>query len=32
MQLVKNRKGGLLAPKQVEFVEALPLSAVGKVD
>ena len=32
MQLVKDRKGGTHAPKQVEFVEALPLTAVGKVD
>jgi fatty-acyl-CoA synthase len=32
MQLVKDRKGAPQAPKQVEFVEALPLTAVGKVD
>ena len=32
MQLVKDRKGGTHAPKQVEFVETLPLTAVGKVD
>jgi len=32
MQLVKDRKGGTHAPKQVVFVEALPLTAVGKVD
>ncbi|HEY2872188.1 MAG TPA: AMP-binding protein [Reyranella sp.] len=32
IQLVKDRKGGTHAPKQVEFVEALPLTAVGKVD
>ena len=32
MQLVKDRKGGPHAPKQVEFVETLPLTAVGKVD
>lgn len=32
MQLVKDRKGGTHAPKQVEFVDALPLTAVGKVD
>ena len=32
MQLVKDRKGGPHAPKQVEFVDALPLTAVGKVD
>jgi fatty-acyl-CoA synthase len=32
MQLVKDRKGGPHAPKQVELVDALPLTAVGKVD
>jgi fatty-acyl-CoA synthase len=32
MQLVKDRKGGTHAPKQVELVDALPLTAVGKVD
>jgi fatty-acyl-CoA synthase len=32
MQLVKDRKGSTHAPKQVEFVDALPLTAVGKVD
>jgi fatty-acyl-CoA synthase len=32
MQLVKDRKGGPHAPKQVEFVDALPLTAVGKID
>lgn len=32
MQMVKDRKGGTHAPKQVEFVDALPLTAVGKVD
>jgi fatty-acyl-CoA synthase len=32
MQLVKDRKGSPHAPKQVEFVETLPLTAVGKVD
>jgi fatty-acyl-CoA synthase len=32
MQLVKERKGAQHAPKQVEFVAALPLTAVGKVD
>jgi fatty-acyl-CoA synthase len=31
-QLVKDRKGPAQAPKRVEFVEALPLTAVGKVD
>ena len=32
MQLVKDRKGGTHAPKQIEFVDNLPLTAVGKVD
>jgi fatty-acyl-CoA synthase len=32
MQLVKERKGGTHAPKQVELVDSLPLTAVGKVD
>ncbi len=32
MQLVKDRKGAQHAPKRVEFVESLPLTAVGKVD
>ncbi len=32
IQLVKNRKGAAQAPKRVEFVDALPLTAVGKVD
>ena len=32
MQLVKDRKGGPHAPKQVDFVDSLPLTAVGKVD
>ncbi|UYN93944.1 MAG: AMP-binding protein [Enhydrobacter sp.] len=31
-QLVKDRKGGPHAPKHIEFVEQLPLTAVGKVD
>ncbi len=31
-QLVKDRKGGTHAPKQIEFVDNLPLTAVGKVD
>jgi fatty-acyl-CoA synthase len=31
-QLVKDRKGGPHAPKPVEFVDSLPLTAVGKVD
>jgi fatty-acyl-CoA synthase len=32
IQLVKDRKGAPQAPKRVEFVDALPLTAVGKVD
>jgi len=32
MQLVKERKGGTHAPKRVYFVDALPFTAVGKVD
>lgn len=31
-QLVKDRKGSTHAPKQVEFVASLPLTAVGKID
>jgi fatty-acyl-CoA synthase len=31
-QLVKDRKGGQHAPKKVEVVEALPLTALGKID
>ena len=30
--LVKNKLGSVQAPKSIEFVEALPLTAVGKVD
>ena len=29
---VKDRKGSTHAPKRIEFVDALPLTAVGKVD
>jgi len=32
IQLVKARKGSAHAPKRVEFVDALPLTPVGKVD
>lgn len=32
VQLVKDRKGGTHAPKRVELVDSLPLTAVGKVD
>jgi len=31
-ELVKARKGSAHAPKQIELVDALPLTAVGKVD
>ncbi len=30
--LVKDRKGAIQAPKQVDFVDALPLTALGKTD
>ena len=30
--LVKQKKGAAHAPKRVEFVDALPMTAVGKVD
>jgi fatty-acyl-CoA synthase len=32
IELVKRRKGPAHAPKHVEFVEALPMTGVGKVD
>ena len=32
IQLVKDRKGSTHAPKQIEIVDSLPLTAVGKVD
>jgi fatty-acyl-CoA synthase len=32
IQLVKARKGSAHAPKRVEFVDALPLTPVGKID
>lgn len=32
IRLVKQRKGSQQAPKRVEFVDALPLTAVGKID
>jgi fatty-acyl-CoA synthase len=32
IELVKRRKGPAHAPKHVEFVDALPMTAVGKVD
>jgi fatty-acyl-CoA synthase len=30
--LVKERKGSVYAPKQVEFMEALPVTGLGKID
>jgi fatty-acyl-CoA synthase len=32
VQLVKDRKGAAHAPKRIEFVDSLPLTAVGKID
>jgi len=32
IRLVKDRKGSVYAPKTVEFLESLPLTAVGKAD
>lgn len=32
MALVKEKKGAVHAPKQVEFVEEIPLTSLGKVD
>ena len=32
ISLVKERKGAAYAPKRLEFVDRLPLTAVGKVD
>jgi fatty-acyl-CoA synthase len=32
IDFVRQRKGGLLAPKSVEFWEAIPLTNLGKVD
>ena len=32
MDLVRARKGRLHAPKQVEFVDSLPLTPLGKLD
>ena len=32
INLVKSRKGSAHAPKQIEFVTALPMTGVGKVD
>ncbi len=30
--LVKDKKGAVQAPKQIEFVEAIPLTPLGKPD
>jgi fatty-acyl-CoA synthase len=32
IELVKERKGPVYAPKTVEFLESLPLTPVGKAD
>lgn len=32
ISLVKDKKGSIHAPKQVDFVDALPLTALGKTD
>ncbi len=32
MAFVKERKGSLVAPKSVEFIDAIPLTNLGKVD
>jgi fatty-acyl-CoA synthase len=32
IQLVKDKKGAVQAPKQVDFVQCLPQTALGKVD
>ena len=32
VQLVRDRKGSVYAPKSVEFLDALPLTPVGKPD
>jgi fatty-acyl-CoA synthase len=32
IQLVKARKGAVYAPKSVDFVDAIPLSPLGKPD
>ena len=32
IEFVKTRKGGILAPKSVEFWDAIPLTNLGKVD
>jgi fatty-acyl-CoA synthase len=32
IDLVKQRKGSAHAPKHIKFVDALPMTGVGKVD
>ena len=32
IELVKEKKGAIQAPKQLDFVEALPQTALGKTD
>jgi fatty-acyl-CoA synthase len=32
VELVKDKKGAIQAPKQVDFVEGLPQTALGKTD
>jgi fatty-acyl-CoA synthase len=32
VELVKTKKGGMSAPKVVEFVDELPMTSVGKID
>ena len=32
IRLVKDKKGAIQAPKQVDFVQALPQTALGKTD
>jgi fatty-acyl-CoA synthase len=32
IDFVKSRKGSLMAPKSVEFVDAIPVTNLGKVD
>jgi fatty-acyl-CoA synthase len=32
IEFVKGRKGSVMAPKSIEFVEAIPLTSLGKLD
>jgi fatty-acyl-CoA synthase len=32
IEFVKQRKGSVHAPKQVQFVDSLPMTGVGKID